>query len=64
MSSSSSSTSSGTGGSASVGTCKAKPGSERYCVDCGPCKVGQGLCFYNSDCEPGLTCKNNYCANQ
>jgi len=51
----------GTGGNASVGTCRVEPGSERYCADCGPCGEKQGLCFKNSHCATDLVCKNYYC---
>jgi hypothetical protein len=56
---SSSSTSSSSSGSMSNGFCKTKPGSERYCVDCGPCSEGQGTCFNDNQCESGLVCNKD-----
>jgi hypothetical protein len=49
------------GGTSSSGTCKSKPGSARYCMDCGPCEEGQRMCFNNSQCKSGLICSNYTC---
>jgi hypothetical protein len=46
--------------SAPSGGCKSKPGSERYCTDCGPCEIGQSMCFNDNQCKSGV-CSNYIC---
>lgn len=60
LSSSTSSTSSGTTSSTSSGytkdNCPYPPGSMTYCLNCGPCDVGESACWADTECKTGLKC--------
>ena len=36
--------------------CAAKAGEEAYCLTTQPCKVGEGDCDHDAECQSGLTC--------
>ncbi len=38
--------------------CKLPLGDPDYCAGCGPCKEGEGGCYFNTHCESGLVCDN------
>ena len=45
------------------GGCNLPNGHWSYCRQCGPCSSGQGDCDRDSECQSGLTCKQNVGAN-
>ncbi len=49
----------GGGGGGGGGSCPLPAGHGRFCVDCGPCAVGQGDCDNDAQCQPGLVCSDN-----
>lgn len=58
-SSTSSATSSSSGGGYTKDNCPYPPGSMTYCLNCGPCDVGESACWADKECKTGLKCDLN-----